>query len=182
MTSERGRDRGRVSEISCVLSHAGDHGRHQNVEHRANDEAGDNAYRHVALRIFCFLRRCRHGIESDEREENDGGAAHDTADAGRNERVPIGRMNHERAEGNDERDYRQFNDDDRVVRARALANSVNQKRGHGCDDQERRKIERDRIAGDGRNCRRGKIRQRFTALSHNRLGGPIIVHCPNWKF
>ena len=90
-------------------------------------------------------------------------------------------MNHERAECDYENDDGKLDDDDGVVGARALANSVNQKNRDRGNDQKCGKIKCDRIAGDGGNRRRGKIRERFAALRDDALGRVVIVHQPHGK-
>src|SRR6266550_4204214 len=80
-----------------VAGEAGHYERHQDVEHRTDGERAKDSYRHVALRIFRFLRRCRYRVESDVGEKHDRRTAHDSAPAvvsvlagvRRKERVPV---------------------------------------------------------------------------------------------
>ena len=135
LLSECGRDRGRIAQINRIFSHAGHDRRHQHVKQRANNQAGDDSDRHVALRIFCFFRSGRDGVESDEGEKNDGCTAHHAAHTVGQKRVPISRMHHERAKRNHEDNDRHLDNDNRRIGARALPNSVNQKDGHCRDNQ-----------------------------------------------
>ena len=135
---ERRRDCRRVAKIDGVFLNAGQHDRHQHVEQRADDQTRNDPNRHVALRIFCFLGRRRNGVESDEREKDNRRATHYTGESVRHKRVPVRRINHERAERNDENHDRCFDDDDCCVGAGAFANAVNKQRGNRCDDHDGR--------------------------------------------
>jgi hypothetical protein len=59
-------------------------------------------------------------------KKNNGGAAHHPTDSVRQERLPVGRVNHKSAERNYEDDDRDLDNDDDRVCARAFADSVNQ--------------------------------------------------------
>src|SRR5207248_4498614 len=103
-TCKCGRDCRRIAKVSRIFSHPRNNGRHQYIKQRADDEARDDADRHVALRISCLLRRRGNSIESDESKKNNGGAAHDAADAARDKRMPIGGVNQKCSKRNHEND------------------------------------------------------------------------------
>ncbi len=89
-------DGDRIGNIELVVGHdAGQHETDRDIEHRAYDKRSENSDRHVALRIFGFLRRRRYGVEADIGEEDHGRAADHAAQAelarpgvGRNECSP----------------------------------------------------------------------------------------------
>ena len=58
---------------SCFQrQHAGEDQRHQDVDDGADDQAGDDADRHVALRVLGLLGGRGDGVEADVGEEDDG--------------------------------------------------------------------------------------------------------------
>src|SRR5262249_9915035 len=182
VTCEGGRNRRRIAEIRCVLPRTRDHCRHQDVKDRTDDETGDDTNWHVALRVPGFLRGCRHSVKPDKGEEDNGGAAQNSAHTGWNERMPIGRMNHERAKRDHEHDDGKFDDDYGGIGPRALANSINQEHSDGRNDCQRRKIQCERKASDRGDCCGRIIRERFAALRDDVLRGVVIVYRPNGEF
>ena len=93
--------RDRVGHVELgVLHDAGEHQRHDDVEHRADGERAEDADRHVALRVLGLLRRGGDRVEPDVGEEHDARAARPCrssrmlarAGVGRNERLPVGRV------------------------------------------------------------------------------------------
>ena len=59
--------------------HAGEHHRDADVEHGADDQRGDDADGHIALRILALFAGGRDRIEADVGEENDGAAGEHAA-------------------------------------------------------------------------------------------------------
>ena len=55
--------------------------------------------------------------------------------------MPIDRMNHRRAESDDENNHRNFGDNNRCVRPRALPNSVDQQNRQRENDNKGRQID-----------------------------------------
>ncbi len=180
--SEGRRDRGRIAEIGCVFSHAGEDRCHQDIEQRTNNETGDDSDRHITLRISGFLGRSRDSIESDEGEKDYRCAAHHAADPFREKRMPIGRVNHERAERYDKDDDCNLSDDNGSVRARALPNAIDQKHSHGCNDEKRRQVKSDGVAGNDRQRSRGVIIERLTSRGREIARRSVIAHQPKGKF
>ena len=182
MTGERGRDRSRIPKVRCIYPHPGDHCRHQHIEHGADDEACNDSNRHVPLRISCFFGRSRHGIESDKGKEDDRGATHNAPKAARQKRMPIVWLNHEGAECNHENDDCDLDDDDGRIGPRALTNSVNQERGHRCDDEKRREIHGNRLPGNDWQRRRRIICECVAPGRDYTARSPVIIYQPERKF
>src|SRR4029077_4316792 len=103
-------------------------------------QTGDNADGHVALWITRFLGRSGDRIKPDEGKKDNRGAAHDAGETVRCKWMPVRGIDHECAKRNYKYDDRHLDDNNGGIRARALANSVNQKRGHSSDDEERRQV------------------------------------------
>ena len=112
-----------------------------NIENRANNEACNDADRQIARRIPRLLGRRRDGVESDVREEDEGGAAEHTgptegevaARTGERARrkVIVGGIDVTEPDRNEEEYDRNLNcDDDRVDRPRFLRSAYEQ-----CGDQ-----------------------------------------------
>ena len=95
--------------------------------------------------------------------------------------MPIGRVDHEGAVSDDENDYCHFDDDNPSVGARALTNSVNQKRRYGSDDEERRKIKGNRVTCDDWQGGGRITFQSRAALSEQKGGCLVIVDQPERK-
>ena len=110
--------------------HAAQHVREQHVEDGADDQRAEDADRHVALRVLGFLRRRRHRVEADEREEHDAGRAQDAHDAAvgvrdplrrrvgrrrRNVRRVVRRVHEAPADHDHHQDDRHLGDDDEAV-------------------------------------------------------------------
>ena len=64
--------------------------------------------------------------------------------------MPVARVHHKCAEGDDEHDDRSLDNHDRRVRVRALSNPVNKKNGNGCNDEQSWQIEGDGVSSDDR--------------------------------
>ena len=90
-------------------------------------------------------------------------------------------MHHEGSERNHENDDGDLDNDDRRVRARAFADSVNQEHGHRRDNEERGEIHRDCMPGDDRKSSRRIIRKTVAAFSDDRRRRCIIIHQPERK-
>ncbi len=133
-------DRRRITEIRRIYSHSGDDGCHQHIQQCTNNQARDDSDRHVALRIFCFFRGSRDGVESDERKKDDGRTAHHAAYAVGQKRVPISGVHHERTKRDYEDNDRYLGNDNGSICARALPNPVDQKDGHRCNNQNRGQV------------------------------------------
>ena len=95
--------------------------------------------------------------------------------------MPVHGMNEEGAKGDDENNDRHFDNNDGCVRARALADSIDQEHSHGRDDQQRRQINRHRMSGDHWQGCRGIIRQGVAALFDDAGSGGVIVYQPQGK-
>ena len=173
--------RGRIAEVSRVFSHPGENARHQDVENRADDKTGDHPDRQITLRIFRFLGRGRDGIEPDEGEKDDRSSTHYSAKTARHERVPVGRVDHKRAKGNDENNDCELDDDDGCVRRRALANAVDQEHSDRHDDEKCGQIEGDRMSHDDGQRGGRIIAQRRSAFGDDGAGGGVITHQPKRK-
>src|SRR6185437_11059954 len=75
-----GRECDRVRDAEPrVAHHAREHDGNDDVENRADDEAREDADRHVPRRIARLLRSGRDGIEADIREEDHPGTGDDAA-------------------------------------------------------------------------------------------------------
>ena len=83
-------DRRGVVEHRLPRHDPGQHHRHADVEHGADDQRGDNSDRQVALRIASFLGGGRNRIESDVGEENDRAAGQDARPSHGSEGMPVG--------------------------------------------------------------------------------------------
>ena len=132
--------------------------------------------------VLRFLRRGGDRIETDEGKENNRGAAHDAAKSARRERLPVSRVNHERAKGDDENHHRDLDQNDRRVGCRAFANSVNEDDGYRCHDQHRWKIERDGVAKKVWQNEWRIILRSFATLGELGCCGRWIRHQPKRKF
>ena len=106
--ANRERPRNRGVEVDLVVrDHAGQHGRHQDVEDRAEPERGDDRDRYVALRIAGLLGVGRDRVEADVGEEDVGGALEDAGDTVREEGMPVLRLDVAGAEADHEEDDHQ---------------------------------------------------------------------------
>ena len=65
-------------------------------------------------------------------------------------RMPVTRVDHERAESDDEHDDRSLDNHNGRVRVRALSNPVNQDGGDSCDNEQGRQIESDGVSSNDR--------------------------------
>ena len=74
------------------MDQAGEHDRDSDVEDGADDQRGDDADGHIALRILALLGRGGDGVESDVGEEDDGAAGEESRPAIGIERIPVRRM------------------------------------------------------------------------------------------
>ena len=133
------------------------------------------------LRVFRFFGRGRDGIEADEGEKDNRGAAHHAAKTSRHKRVPVCRIDHEGAKGDNENHDRELDDDDGRVGGRALANAVNQEHRDRHDDEKRGQVKGDRMAHDDGQRGGRIIAQRRPALGDDGAGGGVIAHQPKRK-
>ncbi len=132
-----------------IFEHAREHAGHQHVQDRADDETGENAERHVALRILRFLRRRGDRVEADVGEEDDAGGADDAAPAElapharvlRNERLPVVGGDVERTEADHQHHDADLDRDHDRVRQRRLADAEHEDDGDYGDDEYRRQVE-----------------------------------------
>ena len=99
----------------------------------------------------------------------------------RHKRVPVSRVHHECAEGDDEHDHGDFDNDYRRVRLCAFSNPVNQNDSHRRNDEQGRQVECDGVAGNHRQTCRRIWFQRRASLGEQICGGLMIVHQPERK-
>src|SRR5256885_8913126 len=95
------RDGSGVTEIDSVFFDPREHSGRENVKHGADNETGDHPDRQIALRMFGFLSGGGDGIEADESKKDNRRAAHHAAKSTRGKWMPVRRVNHECAEGDD---------------------------------------------------------------------------------
>ena len=127
---DRERPRHGGVEVDLVVrDHAGQHGRHQDVEDRAEPERGDDGDRYVALRIAGLLGVGRDGIEANVGEEDVGRALEDAGDTVGEEGVPVLRLDVAGPEADHEEDDHELEAHHRGVEARALADADDQHDG-----------------------------------------------------
>ena len=126
--------------------------RHQDVEHRADQQRRDHTDGQIALRIFCFLCRCGHRIEADVREEHHRrsaqnprhailGAAIGIRDHVRNERMPVVGIHIRKAEADHQQHDRHFDGDHDVVERGRLLHTTHQQHGEGKNQENRGEID-----------------------------------------
>jgi len=139
----------RVDVDLIIGHHAGEHQRHGDVQHGADDQRGDDADGHVAIGTAGLFRVGGNRVKSDVGEKDNGrtgenaqrftarsalsqdGMAEETQ-AGipiRGERFEILRIKIKRPDRYDKQNDRQFNDDHARVEISALANAFNQNDG-----------------------------------------------------
>jgi hypothetical protein len=133
------------------------------------------------LRVAGFFSCGRHGVESNEREEHNGRAAHQPSKTMRHKRVPMGRVHHECAEGNDEHNHGDLDDDYCCVRVRAFSNPVDQNDSNGRNDEHGRQIDCDGVTGNHRQTSRRISFQRRASLGEQIRSSLMIVHQPQRK-
>ena len=157
----------RIDVDLLVRNHAGQDRGDGDVKNRAQDKRTDDADRHVAARIARFFGVGRDRVEADVGVENDSRAGHhaerlaarsmlshdrvsEKADAaitvGR-ERPPIGGVDVEDADGDDQKHDGQLDHDHEKIERRAAANAGDQNHRQYGRDQQRGRID-DRAGGD----------------------------------
>ena len=120
---------------------------HQDVEDRGDHQRADDRNRQVALRVVGLLASRRDRVEADVGEEDQRRRGLDAAKAIRGE---VGEMvSVERRGGHDDEEHqdRQLGDDHHRVRARRLAHSGDQQRGHREHEQEGGHVHVSAVAG-----------------------------------
>ena len=133
------------------------------------------------MRILCFLRRGRDGVEADVGEKDNGSTAHHARETQGHERMPVRRINHKRTKRDEEHDDSYLHDYDRRVRGRAFPNPVDQQDRYENDNQECRQIYDKGMAHDGGECGRREIAQGVAAVGEEIGSGLVIGHGPKRK-
>ena len=114
-----------------VRHDAGGQRRHRDVEHGTDQERADDADRHVALGILCFLRCRTDSVETNVREKHNPGALHDAAPAEmparagarRDERMPVGGIHRVSCADDEHQHDRHFNKHNDIIDCRRFANA-----------------------------------------------------------
>ena len=135
----------RVRDIELSVRHdAGEDARHQDIQHGADGERAQDALGHVLLGVFGFLRGRTDRIEADVGEKDQPRPTQHAAEAElaelalvrRNERMPIGRVDVERACDDEQRDDGELQRDDKIVDGRRLLDPDHQHERHDRHDRD----------------------------------------------
>src|SRR5690606_3466620 len=101
-----------------------------------------------ALRVLGFAGGGGHGVEADVGEEHDGCAAHHALEAepagtfvGRNERLPVGRVDVLQAEGDEQQDHRHLDRHDDGIDEGRLGDADVAEAADGGDDGDGRQVD-----------------------------------------
>ena len=130
-----------------VLHHSREHGADDHVDQRTDRQAAENPNGKIALRILRFLGGGRDRVKADIGEEHDRGALVNAAPAIRRKRCVVRRIEVAESGDDEEGEHQQFDDDEDVVRARALAHAQQQQPRDQPDDEKRGQVDQDRDAG-----------------------------------
>ena len=145
----------------AVLDHAGEDSDNADVEHRADEERGNDADGHILLRIAGFLGVGGHRIKADVGEEDDrsprqhanrlasfrvlaGDLNPEEVDARppiRGEWLPVVRVDEESSHSDHEQDGGDLDTDHDGVKAGALPDPLYQHNGHNGHDDHRRQVD-----------------------------------------
>ncbi len=129
---------------------AGGDGGNEEIEDGDDEERSEEADRHVAAGVLRFLGGGADGIESEVGEEDDARSAQDAspsevapfAGGGRNEGMPVRRMDGVGRPGDEEEDDGELDVDDDVVRHRRFLDAEDQDGGGETDDEDGGEIEK----------------------------------------
>ena len=139
---------GAASSIRIVPRHdSGEHDGYCDIEHRTDDQRGDDADGNVTLRIARLFCRRRNRIESDVGEENDGAAGEHARPAFRYEGMIVCGMNEAHAHEDERQDGGDFQQDHDVVGLRRFANAAHQHHRQQQYDEKRGDVEAEVPAG-----------------------------------
>lgn len=117
------------------------------IEHRADDERGDDADGQIALRVAALFGGGGDGVEADVGEKDDGTAGENSRPAVGHEGMPVRGMN-EADDGEDEdEDGDELERDHHVVGGSRLADAADEDDGEDHDDEEGGDIEAEMPAG-----------------------------------
>src|SRR5436853_1390627 len=144
----RVRHRSREVELT-VGDYAHQHGRHPDVQQRANREGAEDAERHVALGVLRLLRRSRDRVEPDVGEKHQARTPQHAGPAVAaplpgvrgDERRPVGRPDVRQADEHDQQNDADFENDDQAVDPRRLFDPDDQHGGHQRDDADGWKVD-----------------------------------------
>ena len=142
-------DRGGVVEL-LVGDDTGHHQSDQDVEDCADEEAGENAYGHVFLRVAGLLGGGGNGVETQIGEEDHSGSPENAADSveskspgvGGDKGLPEGGLQEEEAGEDEDENNENLEDNHDPVHTGGLFNTPEKKKGDSQDHKGRREVEK----------------------------------------
>ena len=148
-TGQLQRLRQRIRRLELLVRHEpGRHDADDHIDQRADRQAAQDPDRHVPLRVFRFLGRCRYRVEADVREEHNRRALMDAAPPVRRERHVVARVDVRNADRDEQPEDQQLDDHHDVVRADALFHADVEQPRDQHHDHERGNVQQERHAGD----------------------------------
>ena len=127
----------RVADHGLPWNQAGEAHGDRDVEHRADDQCGDDADGKVALRIVALLGRSGDGIEANVREENNGAASEHARPSVGHEGMPVGWMNIADDGEDEDQNRNQLESHHHIVGRSRLADAAHQDHRENQHDEER---------------------------------------------